>query len=393
MKLDVRVAHAGAAADEAAALEVIAGAEAVPGEEPARADERAAHQRNLRVKRDGLAAGDLKVELQVILQVLAHTRQLAHHVDAVGGELVSRADARQHQQLGRIDRTGAQDHLAPCAHLVKEAAAPITDADRPTPFEQYARGERVRAHRQVAPAHRRTQVGIRGAAAPAAAHGHVQVPESFLLKAVHVGGQRVAGLPPRLQPGRVQRVGEKPAARLERAIAAAVLIASLGAAFRALEVRQHILIAPAGGAFGLPALEVERVAAHVHQPVDRGGPAEHLAARGVQSAAIQVRLRLGVVAPVVARHVHRNRQRAGHLDPRRAVRAAVLEHQYAVLAVLGETIRQHAARGAGADDQVVDGLHGPSRARRRRPWRHTRSSVACNARWRRGRSRARDPTS
>src|SRR5439155_10046663 len=94
-------------------------------------------------------------------------------------------------------------------------------------------------------------------------------------------------------------VAEKSAARLERTIAAAVLIASLGAALRALEVRQYILTAPAAGAFGLPALEVERVAAHVHQPVDRGGPAEHLAARGVQSAAIQVRLRLGVVAPVV----------------------------------------------------------------------------------------------
>src|SRR5256885_15613287 len=33
-----------------------------------------------------LAAGDLKVELQVILQVLAHTRQRAHHPDAVGGD-------------------------------------------------------------------------------------------------------------------------------------------------------------------------------------------------------------------------------------------------------------------------------------------------------------------
>src|SRR2546423_12427709 len=160
MKVDGRVAPAGAAAEEAAALEVIAGAQSVAGKEPARADERAAHERNLRVKRDGLAAGDLKVELQVILQVLAHTRQLAHHVDAVGGELVSRADARQHQQLGRIDRTGAQNDLAPYPHLVKETAAPISNTDRPTPLEQYARGERARAHRQIAPAHRRAQVGI-----------------------------------------------------------------------------------------------------------------------------------------------------------------------------------------------------------------------------------------
>src|SRR6266404_8907243 len=154
MKLDVRVAHAGAAADEAAALEMIAGAEAILGEQPARADERAAYERYLRIQGDGLAAGDLKVELQVILQVLAHARQRAHHVDAVGGELMLRADARQHQQLRRVDRTRAQDHLAPRAHLVKDTAAPITHTDRPPPLEQYAGGEGVRARSEVGPAHR-----------------------------------------------------------------------------------------------------------------------------------------------------------------------------------------------------------------------------------------------
>src|SRR4029077_10310866 len=143
MKLDVRVAHPGAAADEAAGLEVIAGAEAVLGEEPARADERAAHDRYLRIKRDGLAAGDLEVELQMILQVLAHTRQFAHHADAVGGELAFRADAGEHQQLARGDWSCTTDDLAPYAYLVKRPAAAIANADRPPPLEQYARGERV----------------------------------------------------------------------------------------------------------------------------------------------------------------------------------------------------------------------------------------------------------
>src|SRR3982074_1388749 len=209
MKLDVRVAYAGAGADEAAGLEVIAGPEAVLGEEPARADERAAHDRYLRIEGDRLAAGDLEVELQVILQVLAHTRQFAHHADAVGGEFGFRADASKHQQLGRADRTCTQDDLAPYAHLAKDAAAPIANADRPPPLEQYARGERVSTHRQIAASHRRPQVGIRSAAETAATHGHVHRPESFLLKAVHVGRPCVAGLPPRPQPRRMPWGGEE----------------------------------------------------------------------------------------------------------------------------------------------------------------------------------------
>src|SRR6202034_3717442 len=112
----------------------------------------------------------------------------------------------------------------------------------------------------------------------------------------------------------------------------------------------------------LPVLEIERVTAHVHHAVDRGGAAEHLAARGVQAAAVEMRLGLGPVAPVVALHVHRDRERTRHLDPQRAVRAAVLEQQHAVAAVLAQAIGEHAAGRAGADDHVVERFHGNAAA-------------------------------
>src|SRR5207253_4998296 len=136
------------------------------------------------------------------------------------------------------------------------------------------------------------------AAAAAAAHGHVHLPEALLPEAVHVGGERVAGLAAGLEPRRVQRILEPAAPGGERALRAAVFITAAGAPLGALEVRQNVAIAPPCRALPLPALEVERIAAHVDEPVDRGGAAEHLAARRVQPPAAEVRLGLGVVAPV-----------------------------------------------------------------------------------------------
>ncbi len=181
---------------------------------------------------------------------------------------------------------------------------------------------------------------------------------------------RIAGLLAGREPGRVQRIGERAVAGLQRARIAAISVAACGARFGAPEIRQHVGITPARSAFRFPAIEVLRVAAHVHEAVDRGGAAQALAARRVDPAPAEMRFRFRVVEPVVLLHAHRDRERRGHLDEDRAVRAAVLEQQHAVLAVLGEPVGQHAAGGAGADDHEIEGL---SRGHRCRPSRHTRS--------------------
>jgi len=239
---------------------------------------------------------------------------------------------------------------------VQLLAPPVTHPDRAPPVEEDPRRERVGADREVGPLHRRAQIRIGGAAALTPADRHLEIAEALLLETVHVVGQGVTGLPAGLEPGGVQGVLQQAAARRERSVRAAIVVAATGAALGALEVRQHVAVAPARCPLALPALVVERVAAHVHHAVDRRGAAEDLAARGVQAAAVQLWLALGVVAPVVLRHVHRDRQRARHLDPHRAIGAAVLEQQHLVAAVLGQAVREHAAGGAGADDEVVDGF-------------------------------------
>ena len=54
----------------------------------------------------------LHVDLQVVLEVLAHTREVVDDWDAEGTQLIGVADAGQLQRLRCVDRAAAQDHLA-----------------------------------------------------------------------------------------------------------------------------------------------------------------------------------------------------------------------------------------------------------------------------------------
>ena len=297
-----------------------------------------------------------------------------------------RPHAGELQELRRIDRTRADDDFAPRAHRARDVALAVLHAGRLPALEQDAGCERMRLHGEIRALHRGAEVRIRRAAAPSAAHRHVEAAETFLLAAVDVGRVRIARLTAGFEPRRMQRIRKRAVARLERARVAAVLVAALGARLCAPEVGQHGRVVPAGRAFLLPAVEILRIAAHVDESVDRGGAAQHLAARRVEPAAAEARLRFGVVAPVVLLHAHRDGECGGHLHEEGAVRTAVLEDEHGVPAIRGEPVRQHATGRSRADDDVVELL---SRAHRCRPWRHTRSSAACSTPSRRARSRAR----
>ena len=62
-------------------------------------------------------------DLVAVLQVAADAGQVDAHGDAVRAQLRGRADARQHQQLRRVEGAAAQDHLAPRAHLARARPA------------------------------------------------------------------------------------------------------------------------------------------------------------------------------------------------------------------------------------------------------------------------------
>ena len=78
---------------------MIGGAQAVLAQQPARADQRAIPQIDGRVQGDRFLAGDLEIEFQMILQVLADAGQIVNHGNAERAQFRRGPDARQLQQL------------------------------------------------------------------------------------------------------------------------------------------------------------------------------------------------------------------------------------------------------------------------------------------------------
>ena len=297
----------------------------------------------------------------MVLQVLADARRVVNDIDAGRREHRSGADARELQELWRADRTGAQDDLLAGADLMHGSAALVGDAGRRPAGEGDAMDQRFRDQRQVRPAERRLEIGVGRRPAHAVLDGHVHRPEALLLEAVVILGLQIAGLDTGLDEGAVERVEPHVVAVVgrQRPVAAPVVVVAGAPGLGAAEIGQAIAVAPVGGAALLPLVKVAGVAAHIDHAVDRRRAADHLAARAVKPAAVHMGFWLGLELPVVALHVHRDRQRGRHLDEDAAVAAAGLEHEDAARRVLGEAVGEHAAGRPGADDYVVELFHMP----------------------------------
>ena len=297
MELNVGVANAGARADEAARLEMVGGAEAAPAHQPLGADERAPDEARVRKERDRLPGGDLKGEFEMVLQVLADAGPVGDHVDPERAQFRRRPHARQLQELRRIDRAAAKNDLAPRARLLLAPVAAVVDADRAAAVEGDSGRQRVGDHLEVGPLHRRPEIGVGGRPAHAVPHRHVERAKPLLPLAVEIGADRIARLPARLDEGVVERVAFAPMRRRKRSGVAAIGVSRPAKALRAAEVRQHVLVAPALGALLLPALEIERMPAHIDHAVDRGRTAENLAARTGDAPAAEMGLGLALDSP------------------------------------------------------------------------------------------------
>ena len=355
VELDVGRAERGVRADEAAAFEMVRDREAALEQHPFGADQEAAEEAHLAVQGDGFLAGILDIDLGMVLQVLAHARQIMQDFDARLLQHRPRPDARALQQVRRGDGTGGDQHLAPGLGHLALALMVVFYPHGALALQQDAPGHGMGDHGQVRAAHRGFQIGICRRPAHAVLHRHVHRAEALLHEAIGIIGADVARFLPGLDEGAVERVLHLvPGIGRQRSLGPAIAVAAALPAFGALEIGQAVGIAPVARAQGFPFVEIAGMAAHVDQPVDRGRPAQDLAARAMHLAAIQPRLRLGHVFPVVLGAVHRDRQRCRHLDEDRLVAAAIFQHQHAGCRVLAEAVGQNAAGGTGTDDDVVE---------------------------------------
>ena len=145
----------------------------------------------------------------------------------------------------------------------------IFDADGFLPFEQDTPCKRFGLQFQVGAREYRLQEGDRGAATLAVADGELRARKTFLLGRIIV---RRVPIPCHLRgfdPGIEQRIT---VGRLHyREVAGASTIFRIGITFPgfvAAEIRQDIVVPPAGGAFLGPAIEIFPMAAHIGHDVD-----------------------------------------------------------------------------------------------------------------------------
>ena len=199
------------------------------------------------------------------------------------------ADAGQLEQLRRCHGARAQDDLAPGTRL---------DLAPPAARRRCRRSACLRAGRvasapsvttsQVGSPHRRLEIAVRHAHAPAAADAGLGLDDAFLVLAVVVRVELEAGGDGGLEQRVVQRVLVGHFRDAQRAGRAAAVGAALLVALDAREQRRHVLPAPAARAHLRPGVVVERLPAHPDEAVDGAGAAQQPCPRGTGIARLAV---------------------------------------------------------------------------------------------------------
>ncbi len=292
--------------------------------------------------------------------MFAHAGELDDRVDTDRGQVIGVTDAGQLQQLGRVERTAAQDHLGG-THGVSPHPAAVLDADGAGPLEAHLLDVRQRDDVQVRTVHHRVQVGARGAQSTTAEHVLVERGEALLAVAVDIVAAAEPGLHARFQPGLEQRRRRRAPLQRQRPVAAAPVVRPGETGLHPLEVRQAVRVVPLGHARGRgPLLVVHRVAPLEDHPVDARRAAEHLAPRVRDPPAVHVGLRLGLVAPVVEAAADRVGQRRRHVDEDvpAPVAPARLQHNDPDRWIGAESVRERAPCRSAADDHDIRGAIG-----------------------------------
>ena len=255
---------------------------------------------------------------------------------------------------GERDRAGRQHDLAFHLRPDEPPVLAVEDRDRPSVLHIDAFDERCGLHLQVRSLQRRPQEPSRRAPAPAALLVHLEIGRAGIVAGVEVVDLGDTSLFRRV----AHSVQEVPAqARIFHPPLAAPAVHVVGRPLVVLvfhEHRQHVVPAPAGQSHLAPAVVVARLATHVDHGVDGRGAAQHLAARIGELAPVEPRLGLRAEQPVRARVADGEEIADRDVEPDPVVAPAAFDKQHAVPGIGGKAIRQHAARRAGAGNDVVE---------------------------------------
>ncbi len=230
-------------------------------------------------RRHGFRSREHDRREEMVVQVLPHAGEVDADVEPETCKLVAVADPREHEQLGRLDRPAADDDFVLCRDRLHDAVADDLDADATRALEEQALRPGTHQHRETLRADDRSQERGRGALAHAVPDRQLGEPDAVELGAVVIVVEGDAGLLGRGDRGRDDRVRLVVGHHVHRAAGSVVLGSATVEVLRALEERQHVVVAPAGIAEVGPRVVVGTVTADVDHPVQSARAAEHLAPR------------------------------------------------------------------------------------------------------------------
>ena len=262
------------------------------------------------------------------------------------------------------------------ACMVDPVAADL-HADGTALLDQHAAHVDADLDPQVRPLQRRVQERPRGGAAPPVADVEIVEPEAVLRRTVEIVVERIAGLVAGAQEHVRQRVDLGQLVDRQPAVGAVIVGVAMLVALGALEIGEHVGIAPALVAELSPVVEVGPVATDILRAVEHERAADRLAARQEDAAPAQARLRLGIEEPVVAALLEQRRRQHRQIVDRVAAAAAGFEQQDRVPAVGAQALGQHAAgRARTHHNEVViteTGRHVHLQSKKNDPAAHGRT--------------------
>jgi hypothetical protein len=198
----------------------------------------------------GGAGSRLIVSHDRVVRVAPDLGPVRRDRDAMGGQRSAVADAREHQQLRALDRTGGQDDLAPRAMDLLAAGAAHGHADRAAILDQHAQPDAVGEDLQIGAPPRGMQIGDRRAPAPSAMDVELVDRDAFIIGAVHVAVAREAQRGAGVDEGAASRRGLLHLADMDRPVGAAELAGLAGEGLELAEIGQAVAIGPAARAGG-----------------------------------------------------------------------------------------------------------------------------------------------
>ena len=237
-----------------------------------------------------------------------------------------------------------------------ERVSPLCRQRTPTarrPSKMHALNQTTGFEPDVATLERRLEKSARRRPAPPPLLVDVEGAATLVVAGVEVLNRFDAGL----RRGGAERVKQIPAhaRRLNEQFAIGAVFVGVAEEmiFVALEIRQHIVPAPAGEPELAPMIIVGRLPPHVDHGVDRRRAADRLAARIVERPAVKARHRFGLEAPIRARIADGEQITDWNVEPDPVVRAAGFEHEHAAFRVGGQPIGQQTPGRTRSHDHVV----------------------------------------